>query len=318
MRRALRAGAVGLLAAAAVVLTWAPGSAWASAPEAQGWWYFPQQSGTPVALPAPPVVPADGLYVAQGPNGQNVAIAAVEYAVPGYVEATMTLSLAPGAVGTVAITACPAQAGFTPASAGAWDKAPAYNCTAASADGVVDAAGTTVKFTLPSAFVAASGTVMDVVLVPTPGAEVFQAPVAKPGDDSFQPSPLPGVPADTGPSPVADSGFSPAGDASSGSFAAPSGEPLGTRGSVPSNDPGGAAGAGTRRSAARSPVAVAAHNDPVVDRLVAVLVLVLMAGALWWLSGRPLPRAGGGAESAARMGGIGRFARQRSTAPNRL
>ena len=150
-----------------------------------------QQSGTPVAIPAPPIVPAEGLYVAQGPGAQNVAIAAVEYPVAGVGSATLTLTFAAGGAGTAAVTACPLSAGFTPGPAQAWAGAPTYNCTTASADGVLAADAATMAFTLTPDFVTAGGTAMQMVLIPTPGSDPFQVPIAEPGSDSFAgPAPL--------------------------------------------------------------------------------------------------------------------------------
>jgi hypothetical protein len=325
----LRSVAALAFVCAATVLAW-PAGAGAVAPQAQGWWYRPQQAGTPVTIPAPPVVPGDGLYVAQGPNGENLAIAALEYPTSGGRDASLTLTLAPGAAGTVTVTACPASSGFTPASGGPWAEAPAYNCTAAAVDGRASEDGATVTFALTPEFLANSGAAMDVVLIPTPASAPFQAPVAKPGDGSFVPS-LGAAPVD---SPASEGGASSAGsDAFAGSdtlssvpFPASAGGAidLGTSSGAPAATAGGT---GVRRAVPPTGVAGAGHDRyPLSDRLGAVTLLLLTGAALWFMGGRPRgrPRLLGASRAetadlrAEQVGGIGRFARPRTSAPTRL
>ena len=325
MRRLLRTLGATMVLSSVVVLAW-PGGAGADAPAATGWWYRPQQAGTPVAVPAPPVVPAKGLYVANGPAGEQVAMAAVEYAVPGPGSSTLKLTTAAGTAGTVAVTACPVSNGFEPVEAGAWADAPAYNCTAASVDGTVE--GTTITFALTPEFVAAGATAVQAVLIPTPGAAPFQAPIERPGDDSF-----------TGP-PPAPSGSPESSGASAGSsetFDAPLVTDTGSAGFEVPVDGGGASasapvpaaqGPALRRPAPRpSPTQPVAAASQTGDRLAAVVLLAVMGVALWWLGGReasgPRQLAAAGATSVdadavGRMGGIGRFARHRTGRPNRF
>ena len=326
LRRLARVTGAVLVLSAVVVAAW-PGWAGAARPEAQGWWYRPQQSGTPVAVPAPPVVPANGLYVAQGPNDEDLAVSALSYAVQGFGPARLTLTLASGVLGTVAVTACPASSGFTPVAAGPWDEVPAYNCTIASSDGVVAEDGTTVAFDLPAEFVAASAASMDIVLIPTPGADPFQAPIEEPGDDSFVQSALPGVPPPSEPAPAVSSGSGDsdfAGDSSSGSFdLGGTGDAFAGGSTAAPPAPVPTVGDVSRRRAAPRPTApVAATPDTTSERVMAIVLLGIMGVGLWWLGGRPLPaRAAAGrprTATEAPVGGIGRFARVRSSAPNRL
>jgi hypothetical protein len=323
----LRAVGAGFMASSAVVLLW-PAGAGAAAPDAKGWWYRPQQSGTPVAIPAPPVVPAGGLYVAQGPNNENLAVAAVEYRVIGPGTSTLTLKPAAGTVGTVAVTACPLSAGFTPADAGPWDQAPAYNCTSAAVDGVAAPDGSLV-FALTADFVAAGATAVQAALVPTPGSAPFQVPIEAPGDGSFV-----AVAAPAGETPAADTS---APSSSDSSFADPSFDTGGSVGAFP-GDSGTASPAPTssptpevalRPSVRRPrPVVPVAASRQLGDRVAAVVALALIGAAMWFLGGRPLPspRLLGGAssgdtavvETPAALGGIGRFARPRDARPNRL
>ena len=324
MRRVLRLIGAALLASSAGVLAW-PASADAQAPDAIGWWYRPQQSGTPVTIPAPPIVPEGGLYVAQGPNGEQVAIAAVEYPVSGAGTATLTLQPASGAVGTVAVTACPLSAGFTPVPNGAWDQAPAYNCTSASADGVVAADGA-ITFALSADFVAAGNTAVQAVLIPTPGSAPFQVPIQPPGDGSFTSVAAPSTPAPStdASSPGADvvtpsesfdgtiAGFPSAGPTVDPGSGAPS----------PSESPEVALRPPVPRPRPVVPVAAARQ---LADRVVAAVCLALIGAGFWWLSGRPTPSlrllgvgSAGDATVDERVGGIGRFARARHTPPNRF
>lgn len=323
MKQLLRLAGAVLLASSTVVLVW-PTTADAQAPDAVGWWYRPQQSGTPVTIPAPPIVPDGGLYVAQGPNGEQVAVAAVEYPVTGAGTATLTLKSASGAVGTVAVTACPLSAGFTPVGNGAWDQAPAYNCTSSSADGVVAPDGT-ITFALSADFVAAGNTAVQAALLPTPGSAPFQVPIEPPGEGSFAAVAAPAAPSSST-------------DAPSGTLT----EPLGTApfdGSttgIPTSDGTLATGSGDAPASSpdvalqprvprpRPVVAVAAARQ-LADRVVAALCLAFIGAGLWWLSGRPTPslRLLGGAPDGdvaadERVGGIGRFARARHAPPNRF
>lgn len=326
----LRAIGAAVLLASAGMLGWPPGAG-AEAPQAKGWWYYPQQAGSPIAVPAPPTVPAEGLYVAQGPGAQNVAIAALEYAVAGVGTATLKLTFAPGGAGTPAITACPASNGFTPGPAQAWADAPAYNCTAAAADGVLAADAATMAFTLTPDFVTAGGTAMQIVLVPTPGSAPFQVPITDPGSDSF-----------AGPAPLSDSTSSV--DVPSETVAAvPLDESFGSESLLPSVSDGlGLSGDTSEpaappvqvqrgRGPARSVPRPVAAVQPMGDRVAAVVALGVIGAALWWLGGRPVPTprllggvsAEGGVVRQAdpaviRHGGIGRFARPRTAAPNRL
>lgn len=328
----LRAIGAAVLLASAGMLGWPPGAG-AEAPQAKGWWYYPQQAGSPIAVPAPPTVPPEGLYVAQGPGAQNVAMAALEYPVTGVGSATLKLTFAPGGAGTAAITACPASNGFTPGPAQAWADAPAYNCTAASADGVLAADAATMAFTLTPDFVTAGGTAMQMVLIPAPGSDPFQVPIADPGSDSFAgPAPLSDptssvdVPSETAADVPFDESFG------SESILPSVSDGLGLGGAVgdaPTAAPAQAQRGGRPERAAPRPVAAV---QPMGDRVAAVIALGVIGAGLWWLGGRPVPtpRLIGGASvegevvrpgvapAVIRHGGIGRFARPRSAAPNRL
>jgi hypothetical protein len=178
----------------------------ASPPGAAAWWYKADQAGAPV--PAPPIVPKGGLWVAEDPTGAVGAapasppspvlplpvpapVAAVQPAGP-LAYATVRAAAAPGAAITLmlkvaagstaqlaAIDACPVT------SAGAWqatadggpgpiDKAPAYDCTAA-VPGTVAADSSTFAWSLPSTMQSADGS-YDVALVPHAGGSTPSLP----------------------------------------------------------------------------------------------------------------------------------------------
>ena len=347
------------LAALALLLTICSiGPAQAEEPVAAGWWYRLQSGLSPVAVPPPPDAPPGGLYIALDPSGP-LAIAAVSYA--GTAESqggTVTLTFAEAPKGVPTIDACVANAAINGAQAGAWETRPSHDCDAGRAEGSLSADGTTISFTLTSAFLTAAETV-DAVLVPT-GSAPFTAPIAKPDGSSFTPAaPL---------TPEGDSGFVP----DDGSFGGDGEASFGDDGSFGSGDSftpddgfgggstplpeapadggdtdGGDAGGG---NAGETPVA----GGPIADeeavdqvpKLVAVGLLGALGAAYWYLSNRaePAPRLIGGltarrdpevattddivpvalpaaaaiARAARPVGGLGRFARPRENLPNRL
>lgn len=93
MRLRGAAGRLLLVSALAVggLGVWRAGPATAGvAPTKTGYWMEAQSSASPRRLPAPPFVPAGGLYVANSPDGPK-AISAVTYAVNDVVSATLEL-----------------------------------------------------------------------------------------------------------------------------------------------------------------------------------------------------------------------------------
>jgi hypothetical protein len=122
-------GAALVLVAIALVLASAP-RAGADAPVAIGWW---SQAS---ALPPPPDVSADGLYVQGGPGGP-VAISALRFQLPTGTNPDQ-LVLIPNGVASpsAAVQVCPLKPeslDFQPAQNGAWSDAPAYDCSGANA-----------------------------------------------------------------------------------------------------------------------------------------------------------------------------------------
>jgi len=149
--RRVRGGRIALAAALTAIGVGAL-SAWdgasAAAPDKFGWWDVGNAGA--VAAPAPPDVPAKGLYVENGFNGPT-AISALTFAVPsGAQVGGLTLQTAGSPVITSPPVACPltSQAqGYQPAEDGAWSAHPAYDCTT-KVVGVVSSDQKTVTFSV--------------------------------------------------------------------------------------------------------------------------------------------------------------------------
>ena len=314
-RRRLVMGLAWLLAAGVV------GPASADEPVAAGWWYRLQSGLSPVAIPPPPDAPPDGLYVALDPSGP-LAVAAVSYAGTADSQGgTLTLTFASAPSGTPTIDACVATAAVTGASAGAWEKQPSHDCDAGRAEGSIAPDGSSITFTLTSAFVTAAETI-DAVLVPT-GTAPFTAPIAKPDGSSFTPvAPTTtdggGFVPDDGSSfgedggdQLGDDGASfgdgdplTPGDAFGGST--PPGDTPGAGGATGGADAGDAAGDG----AGETPIAGGAidetDDESQLAKTVAVALLGALGAAYWYLSNRaePAPRLIGGLTSRRKVAGV--------------
>lgn len=287
--------------------------------------------------------------MANDPSGPS-AISALRYAAADGTGGTLRLRFAGRPTGTPAIAACRVTGSWTPAANGPMSSAPSYDCS----DGVAAVVApdmTTVSWRLPATF-ASSGS-LDVALVPARGAGVFQAAFQKPGADSFlaepaavpeetappvaapEPAPVPGMATDTGPPagapasatldlpPVPEVAPPPA---PADSVQAPVSVPTPTEVPVPGEAAFGNVGFPQPRLVGGSRA----------DQILGFSLLAAVGVALWLLSGRPAsaPRLIGGARRApavatapvraeagpriVRVGGIGRFARPRTTLPHRL
>lgn len=151
-----------------------------------GYWWQAQPAGAP--LPAPPTVPANGLWVS-GTELNPVAISAIHFDVsPDEAAPLLTAKVAnafpPAQASSAAnalqviVLACPATPGWAPAKAGAWTAKPKYDCSGA-ATGTLSPDGSTLSLDLGG--VVRDGAV-DVALVPgTGGAVLPQLPVPIPG-----------------------------------------------------------------------------------------------------------------------------------------
>jgi hypothetical protein len=343
VRRLLRIGAIATWGLALAPMAGTFGAE-TTAPklDAQGWWNRSQAlpvQGNPSGLddptgqglttaptvPAPPTVPEDGLYVSNAADGPS-AVAAVRYLVGGG-GGTLTLQLAEGTTltGTEELAGCPVQGGFTPAQNGRWDSIPGYDPATCTLAGTPSEDGTSFSFDVPSTFASSLGDV-SVVIVPKPDSTTpFSLPFAKPTDGAF-------VVTSPGSSSDSTSSFSPGSSSfspGSATFSAPSGSTSFAAPAAPSVTPTG----GSDEVAAAPTVpgnvepAVALAEPSRTSQVVAVLLLVAIGAAMWWLSRTPqrLPRLLGSVGGAApadvsaaaaiarseRPRGVGRFARHR-------
>lgn len=194
-RRGLMAAAVlGAVALAAWFSAPAP-RGWADPPTAYGWWYE-ANAGLPVPPPAPPGVPADGLYVANGVNGPT-AIAALTIPVPnGAAMGPLVLHVAGSPLITQPPLACPLRSSFTPAEGGPWSQRPTFDCHQAQKVATVDAAKTTATFDA-SPFLH-DGAVAVAILA---GGPTDQVAFNKPGPDTLAVSTVPGATPGASPEP---------------------------------------------------------------------------------------------------------------------
>src|SRR6476661_7128169 len=96
-------------------------SASAEAPVAYGWWSQSILGAGP--SPAPPDVPADGMFVQNFPSGPG-AVSALEFRLPSGGAATVTLRVTGTPIITQPPVACPATSRFDAAQNGAWSAHP--------------------------------------------------------------------------------------------------------------------------------------------------------------------------------------------------
>lgn len=330
--RAIRPLAAALLAAA-VPLALGAHRAGADPADKYGWWYKPKATKDLTAVPAPPNVATEDFYVANDPSGP-LAIGAVHFTVLGSGDATLTLTAADqGTFVGADIGACPAKSVWDGVFAGSWDQKPQWDAGGCQ-KGTPSADGKTMTWTLNSAFVPSPGE-YDAVLVPQ-GSVPFSVVIDQPGDGAltgYTPGSMPtfdgGGAADTG-APAFDSG-SAAVDASSPSLVPPgvAGSPLDLPatpdvGSTPLSNggtgvPPGATNPGAGETALPTRPVADASGGGSGDRVLAGALLALLAGALWWVGGGAGAKpAAAGAAGGPSVGGIGRFARPRTSEPARL
>jgi hypothetical protein len=339
----------------------------ADAPVKQGWWskwqVDPSASpGIPPAVPVAPVLPAPptgdegGLTVAHGPDGPQ-AIAAMYFTVEAPVDGTLYLEVAPkqkpgtGPSTTVeqapdpdtivlppdaTVLACAALSSWDGETNGPWSKVPTWdagNCVS----GTVTSGGTAMFWTL-SASMQDINDNYDLVLVPTgppppppdgaPTAPVqtsYMVNFASPGPDTLVTELPPEEETTTTTTTVELDDPPPPGSAPDLLVPPPAGFTTST-----------SSGRAPRTSlvAVRRPPGAVARTpfrfpDTRRERIMAVSMLLAMAGALWWLGGNPGrgPRLigavagrtpGEGSAPSPLLRGIGRFARPRGGPAPRL
>ena len=346
-RLGLGAGAV---VCAFLALSPIGGVARADAPAAAAYWMRTNPSASMPLAPPNPLVPAGGLYVQQDPSSRATtpsAYAALRFPVPEGAKGVLTLKLTQPAPSSAAVSACAVTSPWQPPTGGGpgpYDQAPAFDtdrCVAgkAAADGMAFA------FALAGPQEARPG-VFDVAIVPTPdpAPPPFALTYNPPGDSALQvnsgssgsQAAAPVEPAPVAmPAPTAAPVSPPA--RSSNSFVAPSpsaSEPLASSSVAARPAPAPApaepvVSLEAAPAASPSASAVATAHERRWPRVMAVCLLVLLAGALAFGGGQPLPapRLVGARRVAAAhfvttprpmVAGIGRFARVRTAPPHRL
>jgi len=187
--------------AALLALPVVPASA--ATPNAHGYWWR-LQTGNGPPIPAPPIVPPGGLWVASdGSNGQDdssgqQAVSAVRYRAPSGVEIRrLVLRVFSRSGQGAAVLACPAGTGWKPAEAGEWSARPEPRCDIAFVNGVASSDGTSWSFDVRG--LARSGT-LDVVILPPPDVHsTFSIAFTQPDSSSVVTQRLPGSPSPTSP-----------------------------------------------------------------------------------------------------------------------
>ena len=300
-----------------------------------------EPAGAPVPGPAAgvpglvPVAPAPAPNpVVLGPE----AFGAVRYSVPLGAEASLTLKFVPtsttqpGGVNPDAgvLTACPVSSPWDPVQNGRYDAAPKYDCTIGVAGTV---AGDTISFTLPAAL--ANGGFFDLALVPS-GTQPYRLAINPPDSSSmgltsvpeqegafseeFDPGAFEDPAAEFFEEQAADESFGvdDFGSVSVDEFGAGEFETDGVASAPVAGAPAATSGGQVAQPAAiQSPFRPDASRG---ERMLALALLLLLAGGLWYVGGQPVrpPRLLGSLGAGVpvqteevRTGGIGRFARVR-------
>ncbi|HET6874101.1 MAG TPA: hypothetical protein VFH70_04945, partial [Acidimicrobiales bacterium] len=171
-----------LAASGVLLLATGPASAANAAKVDSGWW----NEATAGPVDAPSTASSGQLQVSSGLQGP-LAFAAVRIGIPTDVDpasASVTLTLvqvANRAVGTAAVSACPTTSPWTPGGDQPASSAPGYDCTKGRQVDAVDSDGQD-SFSIPAGW--ASGSNIDVAIVPTPGTSApfsvqYDAPTAQ-------------------------------------------------------------------------------------------------------------------------------------------
>jgi hypothetical protein len=287
---------------------------------------------------------------------QPVAVSAVRFTgIPEGADVTLLLDAAEGSVtdapaptpqdstarAALAIAACitdPKAPTWDGEQFGRWESKPVWDCESLAADGVAEEAGTRMSWQLSALFQQIPG-VIDVVLVPQ-GTTPFSVNFNKPAADALTVTGGDTGAEDLGALPTAEDSASSVDD-STATAPDPDLTPATvdpgpilttlvptTELSLPPTtvpDPAAPAVALGRGDSAR--VLAPFKDTSRSQRVMALAVLALMLGALWWFGSghvrapRLLGSLGAGnlrAPAAVHVGGVGRFTRPRNGRPNRL
>lgn len=308
-----------------------------------GWWWR-LQSGAVTQLPPPPNV-EEGMLQVQATPDRAQAIAAVSAELPdGQTGPVLTLRVAEGGDqgGAAAVLlACNAGSGWTGEDAGRWDSAPVVDCST-SVNGVRSDDGATWTFALgslqfedrfnivitpghiegaPEGFDRSSFTLVfeeptaaDVTTVSGGSPTADPPPIDLPGTGTPPPAaePVPGSPAEPG--------FTAPGPGGGFEAAAPA---VGAQPSLEPEMQGSTATAPERQASTEPVVAAVPLGEPRTLARIAGVAVVLagLAGAFatWRTDGSTgLLGAAAATEEHPVTGGLGRFARVRTSEPNTL
>jgi hypothetical protein len=285
-------------------------SASAAEPATVGWWYMPQMlpSALPVAVPAPPYVPAGDLLVESTPQGPN-ALAAVRLFVPDGRRA-LTLALTVQSTrGTPDLAVCPTLSQWGAELVGVWSRHPTCGgpitpltlgtggrtltapATALVRDGVVDV------LVLPRVDLATgSSSTFSTTLLPPTAAALLTVPEAAPTSPPAAPQPVAALPQQLPVTPVTVP-------------LAPAAAPVGVSGPIVPAPPNAALPVPPVVAPPRPAEAVARTSAPTSDRSRLLALLALVSTAL--LGGFLLRRRGTPDEQR----GVGRFRTARTGTP---
>lgn len=284
-----------------------------------------------------PTVPEGGLWVANDSTGPS-ALSALRYR--GDIgTAELTLRFAPGSTTPGPVVVCPALSEFEAGPSQAWPDRPAHDCQRLQLSGRLNIDGTGLLFTIPQSFSAFGERTLDIVVLPSPSSgDVFSLYFEKPGPDSLTvtqgqalPPPVTEFPLPEPlslPAPVPDSSFSaPNDDFDAGDSGEFTDLPV-TEDEVAAPAPSEVDLGGDQGS---SPIAdiFEPFTESRTGRIIAVGLLLAMAGSLWYFGGQPVrhPQLLGALSNDAPVlvdqptetgRGIGRFRQERAAPPNRL
>jgi hypothetical protein len=280
----------------------------------------------PVAPPVP-TVPDGGLFVQQAPDGP-AAIGAVRYRTPSAASATLTLAAAQGSTTTLGapVQACATSSSWVPPlpAPGYWEDAPKFGKTCSP--GAVSSDGKFVAFIFGPEYL--SNGALDVAIVPKDGASPFAIAFDKPAPDSLVVKIAPAGTPTTVANPVTTVAT---GGGGGGVVKPPAASPSVSVAPVPTPTTAAAAG-DNRSSVANTVLKVAGLGDPDRGERAAALGGASAIVVGWWLLSTRATRmpqllgalSGAGAavevlpDPKSRIGGVGRFARRRSTNPSAL
>lgn len=325
--------AVSLLAVfAGSVLMLAPASAEPATRIVDSGWWWRLQTGAVTQLPPPPNV-EEGMLQVQGDPTQAQAIAAISAALPdGHASPVLTLRVADGGDqgGAAAILlACNAGSAWTGEDAGRWDSAPVTDCSS-SVTGIRSEDGATWTFPLGALQFEDR---FNIILVPgqiedaPEGANgsafklVFEEPT--PADIETSEGQVPAAaPPPVSPGPTFQESAPVAAPADGGGFVAPPpnvpAPPL--QGATPSLEPAlqGSTYTAPEREASTAPAlpAVATPEPRTLARVFGALVLLAGLGSAFALRRTETLAGAAATEDSPVIGGLGRFARERTTEPN--